>query len=84
MERIAIIDFDVHHGNGTEDIFAGDERMLFCSSFQHPFYPGSGADSRRPNVANIPLPARTDGAAFRAAVERNGCRGWRPSRRSWS
>jgi len=69
LTRIAIVDFDVHHGNGTEDIFAGDERVLFCSSFQHPFYPGSGADSTAPNVANIPLPARTDGAAFRAAVE---------------
>jgi acetoin utilization deacetylase AcuC-like enzyme len=69
IERIAIIDFDVHHGNGTEDIFAGDERVLFCSSFQHPFYPGTGAHSRAPNVVNVPLPARTDGAAFRAAVE---------------
>ena len=69
IERIAIIDFDVHHGNGTEDIFAGDERVLFCSSFQHPFYPGTGADSKAPNVANLPLPSRTDGPAFRAAVE---------------
>ena len=71
LERIAIIDFDVHHGNGTEDIFSGDQRVLFCSSFQHPFYPGSGADSKAPNVINIPLPARTDGTAFRAAVERD-------------
>jgi acetoin utilization deacetylase AcuC-like enzyme len=69
IERVAIIDFDVHHGNGTEDIFAGDERVLFCSSFQHPFYPGTGADCKAPNVINIPLPARTDGAAFRAAVQ---------------
>lgn len=69
LQRIAIVDFDVHHGNGTEDIFAGDERVLFCSSFQHPFYPGSGADSQAPNVANLPLPARTDGNAYRAAVE---------------
>jgi acetoin utilization deacetylase AcuC-like enzyme len=69
MRRIAIIDFDVHHGNGTEDIFAGDERVLFCSSFQHPFYPGSGADSKAPNIANIPLPSLTDGNAFRAAVQ---------------
>ncbi|MGB5833744.1 MAG: histone deacetylase family protein [Thiohalocapsa sp.] len=71
LDRIAIIDFDVHHGNGTEDIVAGDSRILFCSSFQHPFYPGSGADSKAPNVINIPLPARTDGDAFRAAVERD-------------
>jgi acetoin utilization deacetylase AcuC-like enzyme len=74
LTRIAIIDFDVHHGNGTEHIFAGDERVLFCSSFQHPFYPGSGADSQTPNAINLPLPARTDGTAFRAAVEQ----GWLP------
>ncbi|MCF7985279.1 MAG: histone deacetylase family protein [Thiohalocapsa sp.] len=71
LERVAIIDFDVHHGNGTEDIVAGDERILFCSSFQHPFYPGTGADCKAPNVINTPLPARTDGEAFRAAVERD-------------
>ncbi|EIC23407.1 histone deacetylase family protein [Thiorhodovibrio frisius] len=71
LKRIAIVDFDVHHGNGTENIFAGDERVLFCSSFQHPFYPGSGADSKAPNVINLPLPARTDGAAFRSAVEQS-------------
>jgi acetoin utilization deacetylase AcuC-like enzyme len=70
LQRIAIIDFDVHHGNGTEDIITGDERILFGSSFQHPFYPGSGANSTASNVMNIPLPAHTDGAAFRAAVER--------------
>ncbi len=69
IQRIAIVDFDVHHGNGTERIVAGDERVLFCSSFQHPFYPGTGADSQAPNVLNIPLPARTDGAAYRTAVE---------------
>ncbi len=69
LERVAIIDFDVHHGNGTEDIVAGDERILFCSCFQHPFYPGSGVDSNAPNVLNLPLPARTDGAAFSAAIE---------------
>jgi len=69
VERVAIVDFDVHHGNGTEDIFAGDERVLFCSSFQHPFYPGSGAHGTAPNIVNLPLPARTDGAALRAAVE---------------
>jgi acetoin utilization deacetylase AcuC-like enzyme len=69
LKRIAIVDFDVHHGNGTEDIFAGDERVLFCSSFQHPFYPGSGADSTAPNVINLPLPSRTNGEAFRAAMQ---------------
>lgn len=69
LMRIAIVDFDVHHGDGTEEIFSGDERVLFCSSFQHPFYPGTGADSKAPNVINLPLPRLTDGAAFRAAVE---------------
>jgi acetoin utilization deacetylase AcuC-like enzyme len=68
-ERIAIVDFDVHHGNGTEDIFQGDERVLFCSSFQHPFYPGTGAHAPASNVVNVPLPARTNGMEFRAAVE---------------
>ena len=68
LERIAIVDFDVHHGNGTEDIVSGDQRILFCSSFRHPFYPNSGADSKAANVINIPLPAGTRGAAFREAV----------------
>lgn len=70
LERIAIIDFDVHHGNGTEEIFINDERVLFCSSFQHPFYPGCGADTDAPNILNLPLPRLTDGAAFKEAVER--------------
>jgi acetoin utilization deacetylase AcuC-like enzyme len=69
LTRIAIVDFDVHHGNGTEDIFAGDERVLFCSSFQHPFYPGTGADSQASNVLNLPLPRLTGGTQFQAAVE---------------
>jgi acetoin utilization deacetylase AcuC-like enzyme len=70
LERVAIVDFDVHHGNGTEDIFSGDRRVLFCSSFQHPFYPFMGADTQAENCCNLPLPAGTDGKAFRAAVER--------------
>lgn len=69
LERVLIVDFDVHHGNGTEDIFIGDERVLFCSSFQHPFYPHSGADTDAPNIINLPLPSRTGGPEFRAAVE---------------
>jgi acetoin utilization deacetylase AcuC-like enzyme len=68
LERIGIVDFDVHHGDGTEDIFSGDARVLLCSSFQHPFYPGCGADSTAENVVNVPLPRLTDGAAFKAAV----------------
>jgi acetoin utilization deacetylase AcuC-like enzyme len=68
LERVAIVDFDVHHGNGTEDIVAGDDRVLFCSSFQHPFYPHTGHGSDTPNLVGVPLPAGTDGPAFRKAV----------------
>jgi len=69
LERIAITDFDVHHGNGTEHIVAGDERLLLCSTFQHPFYPHTGYDCKAANVVNVPLPAGSDGTAFRSAVE---------------
>jgi acetoin utilization deacetylase AcuC-like enzyme len=71
LERVAIADFDVHHCNGTEDIFAGDERVLVCSTFQHPFYPHTGYDCEAANVVNVPLPAGTDGVAFQRAVERH-------------
>ena len=69
LERIAIIDFDVHHGNGTEDIFREEPRVLFCSSFQHPLYPGSGADTESDHILNLPLAAGTDGTGYRRAVE---------------
>ena len=75
LERVAILDFDVHHGNGTEDAFHEDERVLFCSTFQHPYYPYSGADSSNAHVVNTPLAAMTDGRGFRAAVERD----WLPA-----
>lgn len=68
LERVAIVDFDVHHGNGTENIVTGDSRILFCSSFQHPFYPYQGANSTAANVCNLPLPAHTNGTAYQAAV----------------
>lgn len=68
LKRVAIVDFDVHHGNGTQDVVQGDDRILFCSSFQHPFYPGSGHDCKASNVLNLPLPALTDGGTFREAV----------------
>ncbi|HEX5636221.1 MAG TPA: histone deacetylase family protein, partial [Gammaproteobacteria bacterium] len=55
LERVAIADFDVHHGNGTEDIFQHDERVLLCSTFQHPFYPYCGADTQSTHVVNVPL-----------------------------
>jgi acetoin utilization deacetylase AcuC-like enzyme len=68
--RVAILDFDVHHGNGTEDMFRDDPRVLFCSTFQHPYYPFCGADARATNLVNVPLAAMTGSAGFRAAVER--------------
>jgi len=68
LERVAIVDFDVHHGNGTEDIFKNDERVLFCSSFQHPFYPFTGHASDTKNLVDVPLAAGADGPAFRAAI----------------
>jgi len=69
LDRVAILDFDVHHGNGTEDIFTDDERVMLCSSFQHPYYPGTGANSGNRHIIPTPLPARTAGPAFRAAIE---------------
>ena len=68
LERVAIVDFDVHHGNGTEDIFADNPNVLCCSSFQHPFYPYTGGDSHFHNIINVPLSAGTDGAGFREAI----------------
>jgi acetoin utilization deacetylase AcuC-like enzyme len=79
LERVAIIDFDVHHGDGTEDIVKNDPRILFCSSFQHPFYPFSGADTNLPNIKNLPLPSGTGGAAWREAVEAS----WLPALREF-
>ena len=66
--RVAILDFDVHHGNGTQDIFVDDERILICSAFQHPFYPFSGNTASRPHIVNTPLPAGTGGDDYRAAL----------------
>jgi acetoin utilization deacetylase AcuC-like enzyme len=69
LDRVAVVDFDVHHGNGTEDIFRHDQRVLMVSTFQHPFYPYSGIDGRSERMVNIPVPAYTDGTGFRRAVE---------------
>lgn len=68
LERVAVIDFDVHHGNGTEDILKNDPRCLMVSIFQHPFYPYSGTDNPAPNMVNVPMPAGTRGDAFRQVV----------------
>jgi acetoin utilization deacetylase AcuC-like enzyme len=68
LERVAVIDFDVHHGNGTEDIFEGDEQVLMASTFQHPFYPYSGTDNPASNMVNVPLAAGAGSKEFREAV----------------
>lgn len=68
LERVAVIDFDVHHGNGTEDIFRDDPRVMMASIFQHPFYPYSGADNPAPHMVNVPVPAGTRGELFREIV----------------
>lgn len=68
LERVAVVDFDVHHGNGTEDVFRDDERVLMTSIFQHPFYPYSGIEGRSERMVNIPLAAYSRGAQFRDAV----------------
>ncbi|MDD1633917.1 MAG: histone deacetylase family protein [Methylococcaceae bacterium] len=67
LERVAIVDFDVHHGNGTEDIFRNDPRVMLCSTFQHPFYPFCGADTVSRHIINVPLPAGTTGGPYREA-----------------
>jgi acetoin utilization deacetylase AcuC-like enzyme len=69
LERVALIDFDVHHGNGSEDILAGDSRVLMASTFQRALYPYSGDDPLGENMVNIGLPAGSDGDALRDAVE---------------
>jgi acetoin utilization deacetylase AcuC-like enzyme len=68
LNKVAIVDFDVHHGNGTEEIFKDDERVLFCSTFQHPFYPFTPVMDNAANRINVPLAAGAAGAEFRAAV----------------
>lgn len=68
LKRVAIVDFDVHHGNGTEDVFRDSPEVLFCSTFQHPFYPHAGAGDKPEHIINVPLSAGSDGEAFRAAV----------------
>ncbi|AHI32034.1 MAG: histone deacetylase family protein [Marinobacter sp.] len=69
LERVAIIDFDVHQGNGTVDIVGGDERILMCSSFQHPFYPHSHVHRQAENIINTPIQAGTPADEYRKIVE---------------
>ena len=68
LSRIAIADFDVHHGNGTEDCFKGDPRVLMVGTFQHPFYPYSGTERPAFNMVNVPLSRGSDGEEFRSVV----------------
>lgn len=69
LKRVAIVDFDVHHGNGTEDILAGDPRVLMVGFFQHPFYPYSGDAPAGDNMLNLPVPAYTRGMEIRELIE---------------
>ena len=69
LQRVAIVDFDVHHGNGTEDIVKGDERILMVSFYQHPFYPLNWQHSDAPNLVNLPVPAYTKGMEIREMIE---------------
>lgn len=72
LSRVAILDFDVHHGNGTQDLLRDEARVLFCSSHQSPLWPGTGMEDEvgaHGNIMNVPLAPGTDGAGFRHAME---------------
>ena len=73
LERVAVVDFDVHHGNGTQAMFERDPGLFFASTHQYPLYPGTGARSERGvgNIVNAPLPPNAGSAEFRAAMERD-------------
>ena len=75
LSRVAIVDFDVHHGNGTEDIFSADPRVLMVSTFQHPLYPYCGTQDPAANMVNVPLAAGSGSDEFRAAVREH----WLPA-----
>lgn len=75
LQRVAIIDFDVHHCDGTEDIFHDDPRVMVCSTFQHPYYPYCGAESGNDHIINVPLAAGSTGEDFREAVSHH----WLPA-----
>lgn len=79
LQRVAVIDFDVHHGNGTEQILLNDERVLMCGIYQYPFYPYCGDDSKASNMVNLPVSAYADGSTVRALVEEH----WLPRLREF-
>jgi acetoin utilization deacetylase AcuC-like enzyme len=68
LTRAAVVDFDVHHGNGTEDIFAADPRVVMVGTFQYPLYPYSGVEPLGPNMHNVPLSPGSGSDAFRKAM----------------
>nr|VFK02079.1 MAG: Acetoin utilization deacetylase AcuC [Candidatus Kentron sp. H]VFK02115.1 MAG: Acetoin utilization deacetylase AcuC [Candidatus Kentron sp. H]VFK05255.1 MAG: Acetoin utilization deacetylase AcuC [Candidatus Kentron sp. H] len=68
LERVAIVDFDVHHGNGTEDIFENTQRVMVCSAYQHPLFPYSGRPTLPGRLINVELQSGTTGKAFREAI----------------
>lgn len=70
LERVALVDFDVHHGNGTENIFQHEDRVLFLSSFQYPFYPFTDINFPAENIIHAPLAAGSGGVEFREALQR--------------
>ncbi len=69
VNKVALVDFDVHHGNGTEDIFNSDSRVLLCQTFQSPFYPFTGEAHEDKHIINCPLASGATGKDFRAAFE---------------
>ena len=69
LKRVAVVDFDVHHGNGTENIVSGDNRILMVGFFQHPMYPFSGTEHPAANILNLPVPAYTKGMDIREMIE---------------
>jgi len=75
LQRVAIADFDVHHGDGTENIFHEDPRVMLCSTFRHPYYPYCGAGSGNEHIINVPMNAGSAGAEFRDAITRH----WLPA-----
>ncbi|MBK8766848.1 MAG: histone deacetylase family protein [Burkholderiaceae bacterium] len=80
LERVALVDFDVHHGNGSEDILAGDDRVLMVSTFQRRLYPFNGEAPRGANMCNMALDPYSDGAALQKAVTE----GWLPRLRTFA
>lgn len=70
LKKVAILDFDVHHGNGTEDIFFYDDRVLFCSTYQYPLYPLSEVVENNPRILHSPFPMNSGSEEFRNAVKK--------------